>query len=79
MKRNTLTCVYCGMAYPEGTPLRKAEETIVKLRTALVGLVGASGKDELEKMEILIRTAPEGYCLSIIKKMAKAAKPVKII
>jgi len=76
MKRNTLTCVYCGMAYPEGTPphgsqiltdhikicekhpMRKAEETIVKLRTALVGLVGASGKDELEKMEILIRTAP---------------------
>ena len=76
MKRNTLTCVYCGMAYPEGTPphgsqiltdhikicekhpMRKAEETIGKLRAALVGLVGVSVKDELEKMEILIRTAP---------------------
>lgn len=75
MRKNTLTCVYCGMAYPEGTPphgsqiltdhikicekhpLRKAEETIKKLRTALIGLVGVSEKDELEKMEMLIRVA----------------------
>ncbi|MDP2704984.1 MAG: hypothetical protein Q8O71_01135 [bacterium] len=71
-----LTCVYCGMEYPQDTPawgsdvltehikvcgkhpLRKAEATIAKLRAALVGLVGASEKDELEKMEMLIRVAP---------------------
>jgi hypothetical protein len=76
MERNTLTCVYCGMEYPEGTPphgsqiltdhikicekhpMRKAEETIEKLRAALIGLVGESAKDELEKMEMLIRVAP---------------------
>jgi hypothetical protein len=69
-----LTCVYCGMAYPQGTPasgskvltdhikvcpkhpLRAAEETIAKLRSALVGLVGADGKEELEGMEAMIRT-----------------------
>ncbi len=39
-------------------PMRKAESTIAKLKAALIGLVGASGKDELEKMEVLIRVAP---------------------
>lgn len=70
---NTLTCVYCGMAYPEGTPphgsqvltdhikvcekhpLRAAETTIAKLRSALAGLVGVDGKEELEQMEAMIR------------------------
>lgn len=55
---NILTCVYCGMEYPEGTPphgsqiltdhikicpkhpLRKAEENIIKLRNALIALLG---------------------------------------
>ena len=73
---NKLTCVYCGMAYPEGTPpygaqiltdhikicekhpLRKAEATIFKLRAALVGLIGASKKDELEAMEFSMRSMP---------------------
>jgi Pyruvate/2-oxoacid:ferredoxin oxidoreductase delta subunit len=68
-----LTCVYCGMACPKGTPshgeqiltdhikvcekhpLRAAEATIAKLRSALVGMVGADGKDELETMETMIR------------------------
>lgn len=53
---NVLTCVYCGMAYPEGTspsrtkvltdhikvcpkhPMRRAEETITKVRQAVGGL-----------------------------------------
>lgn len=73
---NILTCVYCGMAYPEGTspygsqiltdhikicekhPLREAEAKILKLRSALAGIIGASTKDELETMEIAIRTMP---------------------
>jgi len=71
---NTLTCVYCGMAYPEGTPpsgaqiltdhikvcekhpMREAEAKILKLRNALSGLIGASAKDELEAMEVALRT-----------------------
>lgn len=72
----TLTCVYCGMAYPEGTPphgaqiltdhikvckkhpMRKAEETILKLRLALLGLIGASDdKGDLERIEVILRTA----------------------
>jgi len=73
---NTLTCVYCGEAYPEGTPphgaqvltdhirvcekhpLRKAEDAILRLKSALVGLVGVSTKRELEEMEVLLRTMP---------------------
>lgn len=73
---NTLTCVYCGMAYPEGTPphgsqvltdhikvcekhpLRTAEATITKLRSALSGLIGASTKEELEQMEYGVRVTP---------------------
>ena len=73
---NTLTCVYCGMAYPEGTPphsaqvltdhikicekhpMRQAEAKISKLRDALSALVGVSKKDELEAMEIAMRTMP---------------------
>ena len=72
---NTLTCVYCGMAYPEGTPphgsqiltdhikvcekhpLRAAEATIQKLRSALVALVGAGDKETLEQMDAAIRLA----------------------
>ena len=71
-----LTCVYCGVEYPQETPswgsdvltehikicekhpMRKAEVTFAKLKAALIGLVGASEKDELEKMEMLIRVAP---------------------
>ncbi len=73
---NTLTCVYCGMAYPEGTPphgaqiltdhikicekhpMRKAEDTISKLRNALSGLIGATTKEELEAMELALRSVP---------------------
>ena len=66
---NILTCVYCGMAYPEGTPphgskvltdhIKACEKhPMRKLREALVGLVGASTKEELEAMEFALRTAP---------------------
>lgn len=73
---NTLTCVYCGMAYPEGTPphgaqiltdhikvcekhpMRRAEATISKLRNALADFVGASTKEELEAMELVLRSTP---------------------
>ena len=72
---NVLTCVYCGTAYPEGTPpsgaqvltdhikicekhpLREAEEKIKKLRSALVGLIGVSTKEDLLQMELFFRTA----------------------
>ena len=40
------------MAYPEGTPPHG------ELRDALVGLVGASTKKELEAMEIYMRSLP---------------------
>jgi len=42
----------------EKHPMRQAEQKIVMLRTALVGLVGFSDKEELEKMEMLIRVSP---------------------
>ncbi len=38
-------------------PLRKAESDIALLRNALVGLVGADGREELEKMEAYIRSS----------------------
>jgi hypothetical protein len=41
----------------EKHPMRKAEETIKKLRSALVGLVGAGAREELEQMEFLLRIA----------------------
>lgn len=73
---STLTCVYCGMAYPEGTdphgakiltdhikicgkhPMREAEFKIIKLRKALIGLVGAETREELEQIEAAMRTWP---------------------
>jgi len=39
-------------------PLRKAEADNAVLRTALVGLVGADGKAELEQMEAVMRVLP---------------------
>jgi hypothetical protein len=42
----------------EKHPMRKAEATIAKLRSALAGLVGSSEKSELEGMEAMIRVAP---------------------
>lgn len=66
---NILTCVYCGTAYPEGTPPHGSKvltdhikvckkHPMYKLRKALADLVGASTKEELEAMEIIIRTTP---------------------
>lgn len=42
----------------EKHPLRQAEQTIKKLRSALAGLVGASTKSELEQIEFGLRIAP---------------------
>ena len=71
-----ITCVYCGMEYPQGTPthgakiltdhikvcekhpMRQAEATIVKLREALIGLVGASSENELKSIELALRSMP---------------------
>lgn len=64
-----LTCVYCGMAYPQGTPahgdkiltdhIKLCEKhPMQKLRKALMDLVGASTKEELESMEITLRAMP---------------------
>lgn len=66
---NILTCVYCGMAYPEGTPpygskvltdhIKICEKhPMYKLRKALADLVGASTKEELEQMELALRSMP---------------------
>lgn len=35
-----------------------AESKVAKLRAALVGVVGVDGKDELEKVEALVRITP---------------------
>jgi hypothetical protein len=42
----------------EKHPMRKAEEKIAKLRSALAGLIGAETVDELKKMEVAMRMAP---------------------
>ena len=66
---NTLTCVYCGMAYPEGTPPHSSKvltdhikvcekHPMRKLRNALADMVGASTKEELEEMELVLRVMP---------------------
>lgn len=66
---NTLTCVYCGMAYPEGTPPHSSKvltdhikvcekHPMAKLRKALADMVGASTKEELEQMELALRAMP---------------------
>jgi len=62
----------------EKHPMRKAESTIVKLKAALIGLVGASEKDELEKMEMLIRVAlvpdtDKGGMLNAIRALVELA------
>ncbi len=75
-EKRALTCVYCGMAYPQNTPtwgkkvltdhikicekhtLRQAEKRILKLRKALIGLIGVETKEELEQMEAAIRIMP---------------------
>ena len=74
--KRILTCVYCGMAYPEGTPphgaqiltdhiktcekhpMKKLFEDNIKLRKALVGLVGVDTKAELDQMEIYLSALP---------------------
>jgi hypothetical protein len=66
---NILTCAYCGMAYPEGTPphgskvltdhIKVCEKhPMYKLRKALADMVGASTKKELEQMELALRAMP---------------------
>jgi hypothetical protein len=37
--------------------MREAEATIIKLRSALAGLVGVDGKEDLEQMELMLRVA----------------------
>lgn len=39
-------------------PMRAVEERCTKLRAALVGLVGADGRDELQQMDTIIRASP---------------------
>jgi hypothetical protein len=71
---NQLTCVYCGMSYPEGTPpygskvltdhIKVCEKhPMAKLRKALVDIVGSSDKEELERMETVLKMIPDG-CIS---------------
>lgn len=39
-------------------PMRDAEQKVERLRNALVGLIGASTKDELDEMELILRSTP---------------------
>jgi hypothetical protein len=41
----------------ESHPMRDAEATVIKLRSALSGVLGVDGKEDLEQMEVLIRLA----------------------
>lgn len=41
----------------EQHPMRAAEQKIARLRSALAGLVGAETKEELDAMEVALRTA----------------------
>jgi hypothetical protein len=42
----------------EKHPMRKAEEKIIKLRSALTGLIGVETTDELRQMEAVLRATP---------------------
>ena len=42
----------------EKHPMREAEQKIKLLRAALIGLIGAGKNDELEKMELILRSTP---------------------
>ena len=73
-----LTCVYCGHAYPEGTPPHGSKvltdhiaicpkHPMAKLRRALVAMMGVDGKDDLDKMEAFIESnTPDGTDRSAI-------------
>jgi hypothetical protein len=41
----------------EKHPLRQAEATIATLRSALIGMVGCDAPEELDRMELVVRTA----------------------
>lgn len=69
MENNTLTCVYCGHEYPAGTPASGADVQALtthikacskhpfgKVRKALANLVGADGKEELDGLELAVRS-----------------------
>lgn len=69
MNERTLTCVYCGMEYPQGTPASGAKiltdhikicqaHPMFKLKTALEKLIGASSKEELEAMKTELNRLP---------------------
>ena len=58
---SVVTCVYCGHEYIkvcEKHPMREAEARIERLRKALAGLIGAETKEELEAMEMVMRSVP---------------------
>lgn len=70
MNDNTLTCVYCGQAYPPGTPTHGApvltnhilicpKHPLAKVRKALVGLVGVDTKEELLQMRGIMSMIPD--------------------
>lgn len=42
----------------EKHPMRDAEQKIVKLRSALIGIVGAENIEELKQMEVTLRLLP---------------------
>jgi hypothetical protein len=68
-QKRVLTCVYCGTEYPQDTPASGAQiltdhikvcerHPMRKLRKALADLVGASTAQELDAMELGMRSIP---------------------
>lgn len=75
-----VTCVYCGLEYPDGTPAAKAEaltahvkacdkHPMKRIRSALAALVGADTREELEGMRAAIgmMRAPDSEKASMIE------------
>ena len=68
MKKNTLTCVYCGMAYPEGTPPHGSQiltdhikvcekhpmrEAEAKIKKLRAALIGLVGEEKKAELEAM--------------------------
>lgn len=69
MSNETLTCVYCGQAYPAGTPPHSAKvltdhikvckkHPMAKIRAALVRFIGTDDPAELKRMIPIIQADP---------------------
>jgi hypothetical protein len=66
----TLTCAFCGLAYPEGTPTHKHEALTAHIRACPEHPIGKENRDltskladaekRVEDLELLVRACGEG-------------------